>query len=149
MITAPISCRRVIPPGPRAASWSPTAEGGWLAVTADVGWALAILVADGPTTAAGPQLATDTAIPSQRSRRMAGGSVLRGRALRSHQPQSPQPVVDFLTRGVQARRIFLIALPLALRQARRRLRLEQDLRGADVARPGQGEDRPRLPAALR
>src|ERR1700726_795113 len=149
MITAPISCRSVIPPGPRTDSWSPPAGGGGLAAAADVGWALASPVPDGPTTAAGPQLATDRAMPTQRSRRMAGGSVLRGRALRSHQPESPQPVIGFLSRGVQARRVFLVAFPLALRQARRRLRFEQDLRGADVPRPRQREDRPWLPPALR
>jgi len=79
---------------------------------------------------------------------MAGGSVLRGRPFRSHQPETAQPIVGFLARRIQSRRVFLVALAPSLGQARRRLGFEQGLRGADVAGPGQGKDRPLLDPAL-
>jgi hypothetical protein len=64
---------------------------------------------------------------------MAGGSVLRGRPFRSHQPDTAQPIVGFLP---------------SLGQARRRLGFQQGLRGADVTGSGQREDRPRPDPAL-
>src|SRR5258708_868360 len=148
IITAPISWRRVIPPGPSAASCSLLAKG---PVVPGVGVVVAIgrAVPDGPMAAAGgPQLATARAAPRQTSRRMAGGSVLRGRSFRPQEPESTQPFVDFLARRVQPRRVFHVAFPLALRQAGRGLRVSQRLRGADVTGPRQGEHRPRRTPAL-
>src|SRR5437879_4299002 len=120
IITAPISWRRVIPPGPSAASCSllMASAGTGAAVALTVGW---VVVAGPVALAAGPQLATNRATPVKATRRMAGGSVLRGRPFRSQQPESPQPFVEFLACRVQARRIFLVALALGLREARRRL----------------------------
>jgi hypothetical protein len=80
---------------------------------------------------------------------MAGGSVLRGRPFRSHQPKSPQSFVGCLAGRVQARRVLLVAFAFALRQARRWLGFSQRLRGADVPGPGKREDRPSLAPALR
>ena len=79
---------------------------------------------------------------------MAGGSVLRGRPFRSHQPEAPQPFVGFLARRIQSRRVVLVAFPFALRQARGRLGVSQRLRGPDVAGPWQGEDGSWLAPAL-
>src|ERR1700694_729264 len=147
IITAPISCRSVIPPGPRAASSAEFAEG--ISPGVGVGGGAGFAVADGPTAAFdGPQPATHRATLRQRSRRMAGGSVLRGRPFRSHQPEAPQPVVSFLARRVQSRRVVLVAFPFALRQARGRLGGSQRLRGPDVAGPWQGEDGSWLTPAL-
>ena len=79
---------------------------------------------------------------------MAGGSVLRGRPFRSHQAESPQPLVGFLSRRVQPRRIFLVGFAFALRQARGWLGISQRIRGANVAGPRQLKDRPRRALAL-
>ncbi len=79
---------------------------------------------------------------------MARGSVLRGRAFGSHQPETPQPIVGFLARRVQPRGVLPVALAPSLGQTRRRFGFEQGLRGADVTGSGQGEDRPRLDPAF-
>src|SRR3984893_16951481 len=110
IITAPISCRSVIPPGPRAASSAEFAEG--ISSGVGVGGGAEGAAAYGPTAATGgPHPATHTATLRQRRRRMAGGSVLRGRPFRSHQPEAPQPFVGFLARRVQAAHGVLVAFP--------------------------------------